>query len=342
MDAAPLQMLLDAFAGDRHTFLYSGQFLDAHTARLISLGEAAVGQGENNKATRARLAFVLVEAYQNIIRHVSRPYVAPDRDRGRSMILLRNWSHCNAVSTMNAVARSEVNTLVDALNDLDALDEKQLKTRYLETLQQQKRTKRGGAGLGLIEMKRRSGNALRHKLVELDADNLLFTLSATLNEKGSECQDLEALEQYHRYAMEGGVLMLCRGLETHGITASLFRMLEQEMAHDPACVHRIARSARAGMDLLSAMDAPARTHALGLLNDMDGYALLFSGELSEDSALELTAAINGSDSSDVPLAQNREKALRALRNSSGGALKAFENTPLEGRTRVIFTAGLAC
>ncbi len=342
MDIAPLQTLLDAFAGDKHTFLYCGQFLDVHTARLISLGEAAVGKGESKRATRARLAFVLVEAYQNIIRHGSRPYDASNRDPGRSMILLRNWEHRNSVSTMNAVPRSEVNTLIDALKDLDALDSKQLKTRYLETLQQQKRTRRGGAGLGLIEMTRRSGNALRHKLVDLDDENLLFSLSITLNEKGTEGQDLDALARYHGYAMDGGVLMLCRGLDTYGITSSLFRMLEQEMAHDPACVQRIARSARAGMDLLSAMDAPGRTHALGLLSNERGYALLFSAELSEDDALELSAAINGGDSSDTSLAQNREKALRALRNSSGGALRASENTSSEGRTRVVFTARLDC
>ncbi len=342
MDPSPLQSLLDAFAGDRHTFLYRGQFLDAHTARLISLGEAAVGKDESNRATRARLAFVLVEAYQNIIRHGSQSYDATSEDTGRSMILLRNWKHCNAVSTMNPVPLSEVDTLTETLKDLDALDSTQLKTRYLATLQEQKRTRRGGAGLGLIEMARRSGNPLRHKLVQLDPEHFLFSLSVTLNDKGLECQDLHALEHYHRHAMEGGVLMLCRGLETHGITSSLFRMLEQEMAHDPACVQRIARSARAGMDLLSAMGSPARTHALGLLNDEHGSALFFSAELPEADALELNAAIDQSDSRDTTLAHNQEKALKVLRNSSGGVLRSFESNAIEGTARVLFTARLAC
>lgn len=342
MNAAALQTLLDAFAGDRHSFLYRGQFLDAHTARLISLGEAAVGKGESNRTARARLAFVLVEAYQNIIRHGSRTYSPASQDPGRSMLLLRNCEHRNSVSTINAVPRNEVNTLIDALKDLDALDPKQLKMRYLETLQQQKRTRRGGAGLGLIEMTRRSGNALRHKLVELDAEDLLFSLSVTLNESGTEGQDLDALALYHRLAMDGGVLMLCRGLDTPGITSSLFRMLEQEMAHDPACVQRIARSTRAGLDLLSAMDAPRQTHALGLLSDEHGYALLFSAEMSEADTLELNAAINGSDSSDDPLAQNPGKALKALRNSAGGVLKAFDSTFVDGKARVLFIARLDC
>lgn len=342
MDAAPLQMLMDAFAGDRHTFLYCGQFLDAHTARLIALGEAAVGVNESSRSTRARLAFVLVEAYQNIIRHGSRKRGGGSKDPGQSMLLFRNREQSNVVSTMNALPRNEANALVDALKDLDALDDKQLKSRYLETLQQKKRTQRGGAGLGLIEMTRRSGKALHHKLVELDDEQLRFSLSITLGEKDTEGQDLDALDRYHHWAMEGGVVMICGGLEARGITSALFRMLEQEMAHDPACVQRIARSARAGLDLLSAMDAPARSHTLGLLNDGEAYSLLFSGEMSEDDATELNAIVAETGSGELQVAQNRARALKALRHSSGGALKAFGNKPVQDKTRVLFTARMAC
>lgn len=342
MNAVALRSLMDAFAGDRHTFLYRGQFLDVHTARLISLGEAAVGKNENNRTVRARLAFVLVEAYQNIIRHGRRSCSPTSQDPGRSMILLRNWEHRNSVSTINAVPQHRVNTLIDALKDLHALDPQQLKRRYLEKLQQPKRTQHGGAGLGLIEMARRSGHPLRHKLQELDADNLLFSLSVTLNDNGTEGQDLDALGHYHRDAMEGGVLMLCRGMDPHGITVSLFRMLEQEMAHDPACVQRIARSTRAGLDLLTAMNAPARSHALGLLSDELGSALLFGGEMPEDDALELNAAIKAPPRSDGPLAQTPGKALNALRNSAGGELQALDSTVADGQAQVLFIARLAC
>lgn len=342
MAQAPLRMLLDAFAGDRHTFLYNGQFLDAHTARLIALGEEAVGHGEVNRATRARLAFVLVEAYQNIIRHGSRHYDISTKDPGRSMLLFRNWEESNSVSTVNTVLKSEANSLIGALKGLDALDKEQLKTRYLETLQQQKRTRRGGAGLGLIEMTRRSGNALRHRSVELDAEHLLFSLSITLNENSAEGEDLDALANYHRYAQEAGVVLLCCGLQANGTIVSLFRILKQEMGHDPACVQRIARSARAGLDLLTVMGAPACTHALGLLNDEQEYALLFSAELAEDDALELSAAIRGSESEEGRMAQNRAKALRTLRNNAGGALLSFENSSVQGKARILFTARMAC
>lgn len=340
MDAEPLYTLYDAFAGDRHTFLYSGQFLDAHTSRLITLGEGAVGTDETDKSLRARLAFVLVEAYQNIIRH--RPALAPQiaASGGRSLLLLRNAAGLNEVSTMNPVLRSEADVLAADLNNLGVLDTGQLKTRYLETLQQEGRTRRGGAGLGLIEMARRSGNTLRHGLSPIDAEHLLFTLSIDVEQAHGMCSTIPDLQLWHKLVVKAGVVLLCKGLGEPVVRASLLRILEQETADDQAIVDRSVLVAKAGLDLLRHLGGTPENSALALLSTAHGPALNFATMLPSGDAKEAIATITSPNTMPDPASSTRV-ALEALARACGGGLHARSRPAGTGGERLLITAQLA-
>ena len=69
MHSAQLIRLFEALADEQLALLYGGRFPDAHTAELITLGEEALGGPGTEKALRSRTGFVMVEAYQNVLRH---------------------------------------------------------------------------------------------------------------------------------------------------------------------------------------------------------------------------------------------------------------------------------
>jgi len=339
MDTAPLYPLYDAFAGDRHTFLYSGQFLDAHTARFITLGEGAVGNAEADKPLRARLAFVLVEAYQNVIRH--RPTLAPDiaAGGGRSLFLLRNAAGLNEVSTMNPVLRSEADALVADLEGLGALDTGQLKTRYLETLQQEGRTRRGGAGLGLIEMARRSGNTLRHGLSPIDAEHLLFTLCIDVEAAHGSSSTIRDLQQWHRLVVEAGVVLYCKGLHNAVVQASLMRILEQETADDATIAGNAVLLARNGLDVVQQLGGSPANSTLALVYNAHGPTLIFAVVLPAAAAEKGLALINAPNKS--PNATSpAELAIHSLVGSCGGNLRAMSRSLGTAGTQLLLTAPL--
>ena len=131
MDIGAAHTLARSFSGDRATFLYSGRFHDEHTARLITLSEEVLtGLGDTQKL-RGKLAFVMVEAYQNIVRHRFRKEQDDEPDLGRSLFLLRGIADGFAVQTVNRMDAAEADTLQVLMQDLQRLDASELKERFL-------------------------------------------------------------------------------------------------------------------------------------------------------------------------------------------------------------------
>ncbi|MEX1132801.1 MAG: SiaB family protein kinase [Flavobacteriales bacterium] len=340
MDAAPLYSLYDAFAGDRHTFLYCGQFLDAHTARLITLGEAVVGDKETERSFRARLAFVLVEAYQNVIRH--RPPTSSGRvsDGMGCLLLLRSAPGLNEVTTMNPVLRSDVQALVNDLEGLGALDRDQLKSRYLATLQREGRTRRGGAGLGLIEMARRSGNVLRHGFAEIDAEHLRFTLSLDIDPASLGSSTADELRRWYSEAQQAGLTLLCKGLDNQAVEASLLRIIEQETADDPDLAGRSVPLAHAGLEFLRSCNKEAGQSALALLQAEGRTAIALIAEVPLDDAVKITTVLRGTE----PRPRNvtpLQLAAIELAGRAGALLQTQVEPATNGMARLLITLPVA-
>jgi hypothetical protein len=229
MDAALLHTLYDAFAGDRLAFLYSGSFPDAHTARLIELGEEAVGESAPDRSLRARSAFLVVELYQNIIRHRASLSIDLQDRAGRSLFLLRSNAHGQEVTSMNPIPKRERALLEQQLNALEGMDAEALKERFLDSLQRGSRTMRGGAGLGLIEMARRSGRPLRHRMTGIDRDHLLFTLQVRLEEHlGGPASSDRLLDLLHTATAANGLVLACKGLFNATVIEAVLQLIASE------------------------------------------------------------------------------------------------------------------
>lgn len=221
--------LYQALRGDRSVFAYSGAFHDEHTGRLIALGEASVN-GDARGTARGRLAFIMVEAYQNILRHraVLPPQV--ERGEGRSLFLLR----CGAdgqqvVVAVNPVKKSDVMVLRSALHRLHGMDPSQLKNLFLSGLQHTPDQPRRGAGLGLIEMARRSGSDLGYTLRGLGPDHELFILAVRLGSERAYDGVLTEAAVLHGTVVQQDLLLLHIGERPVPVQEAVLRMMEEDM-----------------------------------------------------------------------------------------------------------------
>ncbi|HMQ76887.1 MAG TPA: DUF6272 family protein [Flavobacteriales bacterium] len=170
--------LYRALSGGTFALLLGDPFRDAQTARLIELAEAVAERQGLSKAARARLAFVLVEAFQNIIRH--RPEA--EGIKHRSGLLFGVVPQGQQVITFNPVADADLPALHRALNGVLGKDADTLKALFLRGLQANAASAKGGAGLGLIEMARRSGRDPGHALEPLEPGMHRFMLQVLLGD----------------------------------------------------------------------------------------------------------------------------------------------------------------
>lgn len=191
--------------GDRCLLGYSGHFPDAHSARLVELAEALNAGQDAARPAKGRLGYVLVEAYQNIIRHRVDPKDADLWNGSRSLFLLRHGEDGQRVVAQNAVTRPQMEKLETMLAALRDKDNAQLKALFLKGIQRTSQPGVRGAGLGLIEMVRRSGGRFSWDAAPIDDQHLRFMLTLDLAGRAAGAVGSEEDARLRKLMMENRV-----------------------------------------------------------------------------------------------------------------------------------------
>lgn len=287
MDLATVHTLYDVLAGDRFCFLYSGHFHDEHTASLIALGEEAQNDARAERTYRQRLSYVMVEAYQNIVRHRAALPVELERGAGRSLFLLRSHAAGDEIVSMDPVIETEVPGLKATLERIGGLDLRQLKELFLRSLQDGSRSQRGGAGLGLIEMARRSGHRLRHAVYPIDAAYRLFVLQIVVGEAAEQATAMEALPRLHAAIATLDLLVLCKGASSAGAQEAVLRIIEKDLDERPDRSEARARAYLAAVEWLQGL-AAIDSGPIVALGRTDGHYSLVLGVHTDVQTAERT------------------------------------------------------
>jgi hypothetical protein len=128
---------------------------------------------------RKRLFIFVLESLQNVSRHTS-----GGKYSDMSLVLYSKTGKGYTVTTGNVISSALGITLREKLELINSLDLIEIREVYRQMLSVAELTVKGGAGLGLIEMAKRTGNKLDYDFVSLDNDYSYFILSKTVDEGG--------------------------------------------------------------------------------------------------------------------------------------------------------------
>jgi hypothetical protein len=151
-------------AKDSFVLLYMGVFDDELTTILMDINDASKFE---IKSSRKKISFLIAECFQNIVRHSDEEDKASIGFKLPEMFLLRNRKTMHHLVTTNIVKNQDKIKLTQSIDHLKTLSKAELKALYLEVFTNDSHTERGGAGLGLIEMARKSGTAPTYKFEAL-------------------------------------------------------------------------------------------------------------------------------------------------------------------------------
>jgi len=178
---------------DRLSYIYSGTFDDEITSLVLSLSEFNVDKIDEFSKLKKRIAFLMAESFQNIIRHKEDTLI-PKLPFGReSIFITRNIGNIYYIASANVIKNNRVDQLKSKLEQINKLDLDELKSFYIENLDHPEFTNKGGAGLGLIEMARRSKQPLDYDFEPFDDQYSFFYLMIKIHGKGSETKDKQIL-----------------------------------------------------------------------------------------------------------------------------------------------------
>lgn len=125
-----------------------------------------------------KIFFISVETLQNMLLH---GHKNNDGEQHNFFILVKNGSNLKVISS-NLVANSSIPSLEKQINTINSFDdEKALKAYYLEHLENNTMSEKGGAGLGFITIGMKSGNKLKVDFKKINEQFSLFTLTSSVN-----------------------------------------------------------------------------------------------------------------------------------------------------------------
>ncbi|MEI6030514.1 MAG: biofilm regulation protein kinase SiaB [Synechococcaceae cyanobacterium ELA739] len=175
-----LSSLRDFFNGQRILICFNGPI-----SRTL-IGEIGVALKDHIESTQSSQSAamdvfsVYIEMSQNI-RHYANAKGYGDKDASATVVIAEVEDGHYAVSAGNIIELADGEALVARIEKLAHLDKAELKSLYKQQLRQPRDEDRAtGAGLGLIEIARKSSQPLEANLGEADQGKAFFSLCAII------------------------------------------------------------------------------------------------------------------------------------------------------------------
>lgn len=274
--------LYQAFRHDRFLFGYSGVFNDDLTERLLKLSDAIAEEVVGERSSRRKLAFLLIEAYQNIIRHRAELPAHLAQGEGRSLFLFRANKEGQDMVAINGVNKRDVAEMVRKLDAISGLDHTELKELSMRMLLLSSEGKRG-AGVGLIEMARRSGNDLGYMLRGLGPEHEIFALAVRLGQSYPHEKVMREGAILHGTVVMNDILLFQTGVMPRVLRRTMADIMREDS--DRRTVRARAREAMylAAIDAMDVGSEGGRGVCV-LAREGDQYALVQGTVLPEAEA----------------------------------------------------------
>jgi hypothetical protein len=164
---------------ERLLFVYRGVVTRDNSVPLLMLLEKEMEHSEFGFLGRKRLFMFVLESLQNVSRHSN-----GSQHAGMSLVVYSKANGGYTVTTGNVISSSNIEDLKKRLDEINHLETGEIRSVYRQMLSNSEFSSKGGAGLGLIEMAKKTGNKLDYDFVKMDDANSYFILSKTVNSEG--------------------------------------------------------------------------------------------------------------------------------------------------------------
>lgn len=168
----------EALRGSNSLLSYQGNITSEVINTILEEVEIKLNNIDEDVKLRKKLYNVLVEALQNLYHHVED---LPDgvygslRNKFGSVIINRT-EHGYKISSGNFISSNRIKMVKDKLDKINSLTQDELKDMYKFILNHQKLTAKGGGGLGLVDIARKTGNKFDYSFHNVNNDYYFFNL----------------------------------------------------------------------------------------------------------------------------------------------------------------------
>jgi len=162
--------------------IYEGEITHQITKALTALAESQMISDDESTVTQKKVFHVIVECLQNITKHAD--VISEDIDNGRTgkgIFVVLKETDKYTITSGNIISNNKIPMLKSILDSINETDKDGLKELYKTQIKEGRISEKGGAGLGLIDIARKSGNKLSFDILDINPQFSFFILTAKVS-----------------------------------------------------------------------------------------------------------------------------------------------------------------
>lgn len=163
---------------------FKGDVTSELLTSILQIMENKLENIQEEPKIKKKVYNVLVECLQNLYHHLD---VSPDSDEEESRVaksaIFMIGKHENEynIITGNYILTDNVQSLKSKLDKVNSMDKEQLKDFYKQILSEGEFSSKGGGGLGMIDIARKSGQKLNYNFKLIDNTYSFFSLNIKIS-----------------------------------------------------------------------------------------------------------------------------------------------------------------
>ncbi|MDQ3190415.1 MAG: SiaB family protein kinase, partial [Bacteroidota bacterium] len=216
---------------DNSSFIYQADFNDDITSKILRLSENNIDNLPELSKIKNKVSFLMAECFQNIIHHSDKPVIKNATNNLPEMFMVRNIGNSFFISSTNLIENTKVENIKSQLENINKLNKEELKELYLKVLTNEDYSNKGGAGLGMIEMARKSGNNLIFDFEFINYFLSLFHLQLKLSKGDSNEENIQLshTKEIHDIMYSDNILLVYKGDFSQQTILPILSMIEQNL-----------------------------------------------------------------------------------------------------------------
>lgn len=165
------------------TLAYEGEMNHQLMKAFTNLTIGKMSRQSETALVQKKVYHVMVECLQNISKHAFHTETESGKELNHGILLVTNTSKAYHVTTGNVIEKGKIDSLIEFLNRLNEMDRPGLDELYKKQLKEGTLSMKGGAGLGFIDIKRKTGKNLEFHFLPLDDTHSFFIFTSTIMRK---------------------------------------------------------------------------------------------------------------------------------------------------------------
>lgn len=156
--------------------VYEGEINHSITKAFTALAEQRLNEDKEERAVVRKVYHVLVECLQNIYKHNDNGTGEKPGKKSHGVLVLGHDEGGYIIATGNPISKTKIDPLTEILDRVNEMEVEELNELYKKQMREGLLSEKGGAGLGFIDISRKTNSRLDYKFESLDEKNSFFIL----------------------------------------------------------------------------------------------------------------------------------------------------------------------